>query len=387
MKLQRWCLSSQKLFLLFVLLQWFWLGDVHADLDDEEDDDDDDETGTGSKRNNIPSDILLAHVYVDSKYPDKSRKSAGLPQTISHKKAMRLLEKTPIRYYAGTTSRQHLHICQTDPNSDEFYVWYAWRGPDLKRDGSMVQVFQVKTGAPMEHVANVLKQFGELDEQNPFVTFDNVQILTFLYAMARQREARSPEGGLVGAHVYLQPWKRLYSDGMTEQEITQAQKNTETLVEETTTSILKAPARIRATQHAKLDDSSVQYNYVVIEEDSDFGSLYDQVWSLVKYVIGYDPGTRYAQEWGKRAVYKFLANATASNIKKGIRVFHSGKITGKRLEALLEKAWPKELTSQTENDSTSVDTAESSTSETSTTADESDFKDASTDPSGINAEL
>lgn len=333
MKLRRRCSVLWRLVHLFavVLLVCSSSSDAADTVDSDEEDDDQVETAKS------PPEVLLAHVYVDSKYPEKSQKSGGLPQTISQKKAMRLLEKSPIRFYAGST-RQRLHVCSSQRGDDDFYVWYSWRGSDLKRDGYMVQVFQFRSTAAVQDVANALKQFGELDEDNPFVQFDNAQILTFLYAMAKQREVR--QNFLKGVHVFLQPWRRMYSEGMTEDEMLTAKKVAQTIAEETGTSALRAPARIRTAPELATNDANKEaFHYVVIEEDSDFGSLYDQVWSLASYV-GYDPGTRYAQEWGKQAIYKFLTNTTATEIKAGIRAFHSGKITGRRLEALLQKAWP-----------------------------------------------
>ena len=368
-------------FFLFAVVLCLGLGVTNAaadvaDEDTEENDDDRVEAGKASP------DVLLAHVYVDSKFPDKSQKSAGLPQTISHKKAVRLWNNSPIRYYAGST-RQRLHICGSQKSDDDFYVWYAWRGPDLKRDGYMVQVFQFRSAASVQDVANALKQYGELDEENPFVQFDNAQILTFLYAMAQQREARS-SGGLVGVHVFLQPWRRLYSDGITEEEIEQAIKVTETLAEEAATSILKAPARIR-TAPELADGKGNSFNYVVIEEDSDFGRLYDQLWSLFKY-FGYDPGTKYGQKWGKRAIYKFLTNTTELDIKAGIRAFHSGKISSKRLEALMEKAWQTSNDKEAAGNTESTDSSAAEPGTESSTADLSDPKETSPD-SGIEVEL
>ena len=345
------------------------------DMNDDDDDAVDMNKRKQKKKPPLPPNVILAHIRLDSRRPpEQAHKSAGLPQTISAKKAHRLADQTAIQYYAGNTARSRMHICSGNNDESDYYVWYAHRGPDLKRDGYYLQVFQINRAASMQDlasVANALQQYGELDEDNPFVRLDNAQILSFLWELQQQRTAWSRQGGLRGVHVYLYAWKRWLSRGMTTGERTEAVQEAQTRAAEpggffqATTRLRVYTSTITTTATTTTSDADQQdhppgihdatattesYDYIIVEEDSDLGHLYDNTvgWWINKVCwINSNKNkhttttTCWAREWGRQAIYKFVTGTDPASIKAGIRAYCSGKTNTRRLERLLQTVWPK----------------------------------------------
>ena len=316
-----------------ILLHLAWLGSLIGWLDvvkvwavDTDNDDDDDE------REPSTSKILLAHTLIDSSDASNPQKAGGLPQTISVKKAFRLLEKTPLRYYTGTP-RARMHLTHTSNDPEDFYVWYAWKGPDVQRDGYYLQVFQVRPDAAAVDIVKALHQFGELDGDNPFVTWNQATLWQYLYDFSKQKEAQQTHG-LLGAHVYLHPWKRIYQDGVTAEELSQAADQA-TLAASEPAGWLKGGTRLRILEAS----NDTPYGYIVIEEDSDLGHLYDACVGWVARLLGDD--RNWGKEWGRHAIYKFAPNATSEDRMFAIRTFQNGRLeTRKRVDRLMEMIWP-----------------------------------------------
>ncbi|KAL3908889.1 MAG: hypothetical protein SGILL_008309 [Bacillariaceae sp.] len=289
---------------------------------------------------------------------DTAHKAGGLPQTISAKKVIRLLEQTPIKYYAGTTKRARMHVTTTSlstttPNSGDnsdddydYYVWYAWKGADLKNDGYLVQVFQVKSNATPRAIVAALHQYGELDEDNPLmVAFDKRTLWYYMMEFQKQKDARRKHG-LAGVYFYLYIWKRLHQEGITEEEVSHA-------VQKATTVALRPAgwveggARLRflnATDVSDSDELDSNYDFIVVDEDSDLGNFFDVCFGWIYRICFGDDGKRWGMEWGRHAVYKFYPNATVHDRRLAIQAFHTGKTTWKEVvNGLFHTIWPDEM--------------------------------------------
>jgi hypothetical protein len=291
-----------------------------------------------NNNNNDPLSILRAHTYVNSAHPEQSRRSTSLPQTISEKKAYHLLDRTPIRYYAGT-AKYRMHVTTSSSSSsssddaDDYYVFYAWRGPSLKQDGHVLQVFQVAADATPHAVAHALQRHGAASEDTLFSALDSPRLLQFLAAFDRQR--RTKYGGLTGAEVYLPALARLYRDGLTASQSARVLQEAVTVATDAG-SWWRAPVRIRALTQ---DDDEVSHDHVVLEEDSAFGYLYDNSVGWISACFLTPTASSFARQWGKQSVFQFATNSTAAAKTAGVQAYHAGKTDSKRLQRLLDMAW------------------------------------------------